>query len=223
MLPSPSKQIRRCAAKCANALALAVTALALAPAVCAAQEFSADVVLTPVPGNPDAGAARAVAPTVHSARLYVNKDLMRFESQGVTGQTMIVDDANQTTVALFPKQKSYQPLGSRPPQYFRVSDAERACPDWQKAVGRKISCEKLGSDVVDGRRSVKYSRRTSSGSEEYVWIDPKLKYVIKWRTSQTEAQLRNIQQGPQSADLFAVPQSYELLKPRKPRTASRLN
>jgi hypothetical protein len=205
--------------KCVNALSLAVVVLALMPAIGAAQLLSADVVFTPVAGKPETGAARAVAPTVRSARLYVNKDQMRFESRGVTEQTMIVDDANQTTVVLFPKEKSYQPLGSRPPEYFRVSDAEEACPDWQKAIGQKISCKKCGSEVVDGRNSVKYSRRSSDGSDEYIWIDSKLNFVIKWRTRETEAQLINIMEGPQSAELFAVPQNYALVRPRKFRTS----
>jgi hypothetical protein len=216
MLRSPNKRIRRGSAVTAvSALSLTGAVLALVPALGGAQEFSADVVFTPVSSKPDGGTGRPAVPTVPSARLYVSKEQMRFESRGVTGQTLLVDDANQTTVALFPRENTYEPLGSRPREYFRVSDADRACPDWQKAVGKKIDCAKVGREVVDGRRSVKYSRHLGGGSAEYVWIDRKLNFVIKWRTDQTEAQLRNIQEGPQSAQLFAVPQNYKILTPRK--------
>jgi len=144
---------------------------------------------------------------------------MRFESGGLTGLSMIVDVANHTTVALFPSQKSYRELGARPTAYFQVADAENACPDWQKAVGKEITCEKVGNDIVDGRKAVEYRSPTPNGAANYVWVDTKLNYVIKWIADETDAELRNIAEGPQSADLFAIPQGYEPRKP--PRKQSR--
>jgi hypothetical protein len=189
--------------------------LASMPAVCHAQEFSANVVYAPAPQNQDAPSSRTAVAIVPSAKLYVSKDRMRFVSGGVTGLTMIVDIANHTTVALFPSQKAYQQLGSRPTQYFRVTDAEDACPDWQKAVGKEITCEKVGDEVVDGRKTVKYRRPTPNSAADYICVDPKLNYVTKWRMDKTEAELRNIEEGPQSEDLFVIPKGYEPLSPSK--------
>ena len=205
--------------KCAPAISLAVALLVLMPAVCHAQEFSADVVYANVPQKQNAPARGTDVPPVPSAKLYVSKDRMRFESGGLTGLSMIVDVANHTVVALFPSQKSYQELGSRPTAYFRVADAENACPDWQKVVGKEITCEKVENDVVDGRKTVKYRSPTANGAANYVWIDTKLNYVIKWIADETDAELRNIAEGPQSADLFAIPQGYGPLRP--PRKQSR--
>ena len=205
--------------KCAAAISLAVTLLALMPAVCHAQEFSAEVVYAPVLKDQDPPASGTTVPPVPSAKLYVSKDRMRFESGGLTGLIMIVDVAKQTAVALFPSQKSYRQLGSRPSVYFRVTDAENACPDWQKAVGKEITCEKVGDDVVGGRKTVKYRSPTPNSGNDYIWIDSKLNYVIKWHVEKTDAELRHIAEGPQSADLFAIPQGYEPRKP--PRKQSR--
>src|SRR5262245_7905950 len=135
----------------ARSLVASGTLLAVLPVMLAAQEFSAEVVFTPGSSHPVATAGRPAAPTVHSAKLYVLKEQMRLETQGVSGQVMLVDDANHTAVAIFPRQRAYAPLGSRPRQYFRVVDAERACPDWQKAVGTKIECKKGSRETVDGR------------------------------------------------------------------------
>jgi hypothetical protein len=180
---------------------VAAAILTLSPVVGAAQEFSAEVVFTPVL-------------TVPAARLFVSQQQLRFESGGVTGQMLLVDNAAHTTVAIFPKEKAYQPLGSPPREYFRVSNAERACPEWQRAVGKKIDCGKVGDEVIEGRRSVKYRRHGDGGSVEYIWIDRELNFVIKWRTDQTEAQLHNIQVGPQLPELFTVPQDYRALTPK---------
>jgi hypothetical protein len=61
---------------------------------------------------------------------------------------MLVDFGKHTTTAIFPAQKAYQSLASGPPQYFRVADPGNACPDWQKAVGREIACEKAENNLV---------------------------------------------------------------------------
>lgn len=206
--------------KRAGAISLSVALLALVPPVCAGQEFSANVVYAPVLKGQDAPAGRTPVPPVPSAKLYVSKDRMRIESGGLTGLTMIVDAANHTTVALFPSQKSYRQLGSRPSTYFRVTNAENACPDWQKAAGTEITCEKVGNDVVDGRKTVKYRSPTPNKAADYLWVDPILNYVIKWHKDETEAELRNIEEGPQSADLFVIPQGYEPLRPLKKQSRS---
>lgn len=203
----------------ARVLIAAGTLSVLLPGTLAAQEFSADVVFTPVVSKAVATTARRAAPTVHSAKLYVRKEQLRLETHGVTGLVMLVDGANHTTVALFPPQKAYQPLGSRPRQYFHVADPERACPDWQKAVGKKIECQKNGRETVDGRSAIKYSRAVGGGSEESVWVDRKLNYVIKWRSDQGEAQLQDIKEDPLSPELFTVPQDYKLQTPRKSRSS----
>ncbi len=204
---------------CGATISLAVALLALVPTVCPAQEFSANVVYAPVFKEQDPPASRTPAPAVSSTKLYVSKDRMRFESGGLTGLIMIVDVAKHTTVALFPSQKSYRELASRPSAYFRVSDTENACPDWQKAVGKEISCEKVGNDVVGGRKTVKYRSPTPNRAANYIWVDALLNFVIKWHMDETDAELRNITEGPQSPDLFAIPQGYEPLRP--PRRQSK--
>jgi hypothetical protein len=75
---------------------------------------------------------------------------------------MLVDAADRATVALFPAQKGYRRMGSRPSQYFRATDAENACADWQAAAGKELKCEKVRENSAPDR------------SIEYVWIDPKI-------------------------------------------------
>ena len=188
--------------------------LALIAPVCCAQDFSADVTYEPTKSR-DAS-ARELRPSTGS-RLYVSTDKMRLDLQGLDPTIMLVDFGNHTTTAIFPVRKAYQSLASGPPQYFRVADPNNACSDWQKAVGREIACEKAGNEVVDGRNTIRYVNKSSEagGSVGSVWIDPSLKFVIKWEDADGGAELHNIKEGPQSADLFAVPAGYDVLKPQK--------
>jgi hypothetical protein len=169
--------------KCSATKSLALL-LAMIPVVCQAQDFSADVVYTKVPAAQQSSTATGAAATAPSSRIFVSKASMRLESRGMIDQVMLVDTADHTTVVLYPGQKTYRKIGSRPSQYFRAADVENACADWQEAAGKQLKCEKVGEEVVDGRKTIKYKSPLADGSAEYVWMDSKLNYVIKWDMAQ---------------------------------------
>jgi hypothetical protein len=133
---------------------------------------------------------------------------------------MLVDFEDHSATLLLPKEKAYQQLATAPAQYFRVADPEDACPDWQRATNVQMNCTKVGNEEVGARKAIKYESKTTNaaGSVASVWVDPVLKFVIKWEDADGGAELRNIKEGPQSADLFTVPNGYEVLKPRKKPT-----
>jgi hypothetical protein len=182
---------------------------------CQAQGFSADVVYAASnkPATPSTGTASTHTPS----KIYVSKDKMRLETRGFTNTILLVDRVEHTAVALFPARKEYQYLNAGPSEYFRFQDADNACPDWQKAGEQKINCEKVGPEVVDGRQTVKYQNKGAAGNAAIaaVWVDPALHFVIKWEDADTGAELHDIKEGPQAADLFAVPSNYTILKPLK--------
>ena len=202
-----------------KATSLAATLiLGLIPAVCHAQDFSADVmyVATHKPDAPTAGTGTSTHP---SSKLYVSKDQMRLETRGLAETVLLVNGAEHTADALFPARKAYQPLATVPSEYFGVQDVENACPDWQKTADQKIACEKVGHEVVDGRRAIKYQNKgASDDATAAVWIDLTLKFVSKWQNASTGAELRNIKEEQQAADLFAVPAAYKLLQPQKAKS-----
>lgn len=172
------------------------------------QEFSADVVYVEPDGK--------VSPSHNSGKIYVEKDKFRLETNGFTGSVLLVDRADQNNFVLQPKRKTYQPLGAGPSEYFRVDNPDDACSTWQSASDQKIVCEKGASEVVNGRDTVKYVNKAASEiSPSAVWIDKNLKFVIKWQSSDTAAELRNIKEDKQHAELFAVPADYKAASPQK--------
>jgi hypothetical protein len=183
---------------------------AILPAVGRSQDFSGEVVYSRSLGKHDsqapAGTAVSAAPPVP---IHVSGEMIRFEGGGKNSLDVIVDLANHKTMTLLPEEKLYRAMSeSRATGYFRVADAENACPDWQSKVASQIPCEKIGNDVVDGRNTVKYQSVVPNKSVEYVWVDPKLLFVIKWDNGNAGAELRNIKEGPQAADLFVIPKDY---------------
>ncbi|HYL96464.1 MAG TPA: hypothetical protein VET69_11735 [Terriglobales bacterium] len=174
-----------------------------------AQEFSADLVQT--------GRSNSNGPT----KIFVGKDKMRIEGSErgqLGGGAMIIDFANQKTLMLMPAQKMYiESMPNMGPNkkdiWFRADDPNNACPQFE-AMAKKsndgpVSCRKIGPDTVNGRAAIKYEGSSKNGTG-YAWIDPKLRFLLKWENigKGNMVELRNIQEGTQDPRLFEVPSDY---------------
>jgi hypothetical protein len=194
---------------------VALLVLALGRGFCAAQSFSADVLYLPA-DTPSTASGVASASAHSPSRLYVSNSKIRLETRGPDGAVLIVNEENGGTFALFPAKKQYEPLDGGLSEYFRVVDVENSCPDWERAAAQKVSCERVGDEIVNGRNTVKY--RNTRGSDvaiSSVWIDVATKFVVKWEGVGIALELRNIVEGKQASDLFLLPPDYDIPKPRR--------
>ena len=169
-------------------------------------DFSADIVNLTATSN-----------TFHT-RIFSTKDKLRFQGEDRSGRTnsiMIVNLATGTSIVLIPQQKQYvenkrAQIPGQGVTFFQATDVEDACGDWQKiARTEKAKCRKIGHEKVNGRDTVKYDSKSGKGEANTVWIDAKLHFPVKWKNSVGAAELRNIQEGVQPANLFEVPRGYE--------------
>lgn len=189
--------------------------VSLISAISQAQEFSADVVYLDT-NHLNAAATGRVNASHASSRLYVSRDKIRLETNGLTGTILLADRREHTAVALQPKKKAYQYLVSAPSEYFPVENADDGCANWRSFAEQKIVCEKVGPEVVNGRETVKYQNKSAVDDvTAAVWVDKALKFVIKWQAASAGAELRNIKEERQVADLFAVPSDYTIAAPQK--------
>ena len=183
------------------------SALMLAASFAVAQaEFSAEIVDLQKPGTPT------------QAKIYFAKDKMRIESQTASahGSAVIINYATQTGSVLMAQQHMYMemPMQAQTQRmgyataFFRTGDVENACGDWQKMGHEGSSCHKVGSDTVNGRSTVKYETTNASGDVGHFWLDPKLRFPVKWEGKSNSGELRNIQEGAQPASLFEIPAGF---------------
>jgi hypothetical protein len=184
-----------------------------------AQDFSADLV-TLAPSS-KAGPDEANNPPAASAptRFYASKDKVRFGAGGGPNQlalTVIADLTKQTTTSLFSWQSAYRITKGVPKtlHFFPTSDPQNACVDWQKIAGASLACQKAGSEKLNGQEMVKYRSIDPARPTEYIWVDPKLNFVVRWQGDKSISELRNVKEGPQDASLFAIPKDYAELKPQ---------
>jgi hypothetical protein len=126
---------------------------------------------------------------------------------------VIFDLATQVSTMIVPSNQSYMvstPGWTSPAlPLFKISDPENACPDWEKALNKPGTCSKVGDEKLEGRDTVKYRGSSKNGETGYAWVDRKLHLVIKWDGEKRGTELRNIQEGPQSASLFEIPSNYQ--------------
>jgi len=181
-------------------------ALILAAGLMLAQtEFSAEIVDLQKPD----------APT--TAKVYFGKDKLRIESQNSgarAGGALIMNLATQTSTVLLPQQHMYMDMPAQSQAqrlgyaFFQTGDVENACSDWQKLASNKGgSCHKVGDESVNRRETVKYESANASGETNQFWLDPKLRFPIKWQ-GKNSGELRNIQEGSQPSRLFEVPAGF---------------
>jgi hypothetical protein len=176
--------------------------------VLAQAEFSAEIVDLQKPGTPT------------PAKIYFAKDKMRIESQTAGahgGGAVIVNFATQTSMVLMSQQHMYMemPMQAQSQRmgftaaFFQTGDVENACGDWQKIGSHQgSSCHKVGGETINGRSTVKYETANANGDVSHFWLDPKLRFPVKWEGKNSAGELRNIQEGTQPASLFEIPAGF---------------
>jgi hypothetical protein len=182
-------------------------ALMLAASFAVAQaEFSAEIVDLQKSGTPT------------QAKIYFAKDKMRIEAQTASahGSAVIINYATQTGDVVMAQQHMYMemPMQAQSQRmgyasaFFQAGDVENACGDWQKMGHEGSSCHKVGAETVNGRSTVKYETTNASGDVSHFWLDPKLRFPVKWEGKSNSGELRNIQEGAQPATLFEIPAGF---------------
>lgn len=182
-----------------------VALLMMASVALAQTEFSADIVDTQKGG-------------ATQAKVYFGKDKIRFEPTKKDprgGGAVIMDLSAQTSTVLMEQQRMYMEMPVQmanqrnPYHFFRTGDVENACSDWlAQSWNKGGSCHKVGSDTVNGRSAVKYEGTNARGETGTMWLDPKLRFPLKWQGQNNAWELQNIKEGGQSASLFEIPAGY---------------
>jgi len=175
-------------------------------AAASAQEFSADVTVL---GTPTGDAA--------SRTIHVSGNKVRAETKGPGGTVMVVDVAANTAILLLPQEKVFvdmRRLGHMN-QAFMPLDVDDPCHTWQvlgTANGDDMhwTCRRIGTETLGGRETMKFAASSSKGDDGFVWIDPKLKFIVRSANAAGQGmELRDIREAPQPPSLFEIPAGYK--------------
>ncbi len=136
---------------------------------------------------------------------------MNHDGQNVS---MIHNIPEKISYILMPQQKMYmemhtnqQGMQRRGPDVRNLRSFDPAHPC---ASFTDTTCEKVGSDTVDGRSTEKWIfTNKNNGEKATAWVDNKLHFPIKVLNQDgSEMEFTNIQEGTPSASLFEIPSGY---------------
>lgn len=174
------------------------------------QPFSADYSTT-MPGGQKAGGMWYFAPP--KMRIDVTSMPQKNANTPFGGSvSMIIDSSTQTTYMLMPQMHMYMEMrGSSArmdPGMRNLRDLSRgACP-------QGATCNKVGSEVVNGRSCDKYEVSDETSKKHMVWVDQKLNFPIRVQTDNGSiTEFTNIKEGAPDSDLFKVPPDYHPFDP----------
>ena len=185
---------------------LSLTTLLLAAIAFAQTGFSADVVDLKQPGTPVI------------AKMYFAAEQMRIEPQQMSPRNAppiadIMYLKPQTQFRMLLRDRVYAQI---PPQEdwwmytsFLSGSVDDACDIWDKTSHtHSRTCRKVGDDTLNGRPTVKYEGRCSNKNPCHIWIDRRLRFLVKWEDGSNGRELRNIEEGTQPNTLFEIPRGF---------------
>jgi hypothetical protein len=184
-------------------------------ALAQAQQFSADLVATPVDG----------ATTASAGKLRVSGDKVRIETPDYADGFFLIDGANRAAYFARPAQGIFMDAkqSSRLTQVFVRVDPTDPCRQWQTMAqvagaaeaSNPWRCERLSEEIIDGRSAAAYRAILPSGHDFVGWIDPDLKFPLRIRMADgATIAVRNIQAGPQPTGLFEIPGGFRKFDPQ---------
>jgi len=157
-------------------------------------------------------------------KIYVDASKVRIETSDLPDSYFLIDGGVPTAYLVRPQARVFMDAkqSSQLTRLFLPLVDDDPCPQWETMAevagipnqSGHWSCKAVGQETVEGRSTVKFEA-TSPRGVSAGWIDTELKFPLKIETEDgTVFALRNIQEGPQPADLFVVPASYKKFDPR---------
>jgi hypothetical protein len=178
-----------------------------------AQQFSADLVAARVDG----------AATASAGKLRVFNDKVRIETPDFADGFFLIDGANRAAYFARSADRIFMDArqSSRLTQMFVSVDPGDPCRQWQTMAnlaaadaGEPWRCERVGEEIIDGRRAAAYRAISPAGRDFVGWIDPDLKFPLRIKLADgATIAVQNIQVGPQSASLFEIPPTFRKFDP----------
>jgi hypothetical protein len=169
----------------------------------ARKEFSATVVRK-VDGKVQPGSAR---------KLLVGEKVIRFEPPEKGAPTQLFSRLGPEGLMLVPERKEYFRMNVPPgagPTILEVKDPAKPC-----AAFGATSCERVGPELVNGRKAVRWKAIHQGGGKTevtHLWLDAGLSFLLRIQVDEGPAlELTEVKVARQPKDLLDVPEDYTLL------------
>ncbi|MEH2483845.1 hypothetical protein V1282_007202 [Nitrobacteraceae bacterium AZCC 2146] len=180
-----------------------------------AQQFSADLVTTHI----------SAPETATAGKLRVFNDKVRIETPDFADGFFLVNATSRAAFFARPAERIFMDArqSSRLTRMFVPVDPSDPCRQWQtmaKLAGATDPsdswlCERIGEEMIDGRRTAIYRAISAPNRNILGWIDADLKFPLRIQTEDgVTITAENIREEPQPARLFEIPPDFRKFDPQ---------
>jgi hypothetical protein len=179
--------------------------------------FAATILLAQTPGaTPFSGdlTVKGKGGETMNGKMYFSGSKMRWDMNTKGHESaMIMDLPRQVTYMVMPQQKMYMEmkLGQHTGRGPKMPDFKTYDPGNPCAQLPDTTCEKVGSETVNGRSTDKWMfKNNKTGHTTTTYLDKKIHFPIRSISDEgTQTDLTNVQEGMPSASLFELPSDYK--------------
>jgi hypothetical protein len=161
--------------------------------------------------------------TAPAGRLSVLDDKVRLETPELADGFFLIDGAKPAAYFVRPATRIYMEArqSSRLTRLFVPVDPDDPCRQWQ-TMARLASaadqgdwhCERIGEDVIGGRRVTVYRAISAADEQILGWIDPEYRFPLQIKTQDGAViTVENIRDRPASAQPLEIPQGFRKFDP----------
>ncbi len=196
---------------------LAAGILTVAISSVQAQTFSADLAIISQSGEIEG----------ELGKVYAGSSKVRVETPDLRDSFFTLDPVKKTAYFVRPNRRIYMDAkqSSRWTELLIPVDSDSPCKQWQAMAQATRSapepeadwrCVRLGDDMLDGHRTIKYRVSAPGRAEAIDWIDPSLNFLVRSRTAAGSGiDIKNVESGPQKESLFEIPAGYAKFDPQQ--------
>ncbi|HET9696296.1 MAG TPA: DUF4412 domain-containing protein [Terriglobales bacterium] len=147
-----------------------------------------------------------------NGKVYFTTNKMRMDmNMGGKDAVLINDSAKSTSYMIMPSQKMYMEFhaGQGMRGVPKMSDLKNYDPNNPCAQAQDMTCEKQGSETVNGRSTDKWLfKNKKDNSTMNIWLDKKIHFPVRTVSKDMQMDLTNIQEGEPSSSLFEIPTGF---------------
>ena len=147
-----------------------------------------------------------------TGKMYWGGSKIRMDMDAHGQQVQMINDIpKQTSYMIMPQQHMYMEMNANMRRGPKAPDVKPVDPSNPCSNMADYTCEKQGTETVNGRSCDKWLFKKKDGSEQHTaWVDQKLHFPVRTVTSDgSQFDLTNIQEGKQDASLFEIPSGYQ--------------
>jgi len=161
---------------------------------------------------------------ISTGRVMVDGDDVRVETPELPDGFFIVRGGEKAAYFVRPRRREFMEARQSSPltEILVPVDPQAPCRQWQAMAeisrsadgGAQWRCDRVGTDTLDGRATIRYGITSPRDRRYSAWIDPQLKFVVRLEADDgTMVDVADVREAAPPAGAFEIPVGFHKFDP----------